>query len=765
MLYLPFYWGGYIPGFGYPFAGMQTGMNYYYVQPARILFPQPDWQKMRMRGLMPGARLPGAMGNGWRDFPQKPAPVPVGIPAQNKVASPPDHPAQNGSAMPADLPEQENAAASADQPGKKKAAASSLLFAGLRPEKQAKPSFKASDFTSELLTDEDLEQIISLVGSRIEDVFDLAPGQKWMFEKARTVSSAFFLQILLKAKIPLKASLLREKVDEVMEHRANLRSVYPYHGLSRPYRVVLRNRPAEIRFEDLSDLKADQLDKKLDRLMQADRRRGFNLEKDVLLRIYVYRIAGDDSFAIILSQPHINTDGTSLMLLMKDIFVDYTMEMEGLEQQLPDISYKAYAAWLESCDLEKELAYWKDYLQDLTQTTRIPGLGQNTLLESKMETEHFFFCEETQAGLKRLQSAGHVTQNSIMQAAWSLMLMKMYNASEAVFGAIISGRDAQVPGSALMAGGFVNALTVRAKTVSEDETVQSFIRRLQTEFMTSVQNSHCTPEEVQKALGKKEPLFDHLLNFHNFAGILPQRSISGENEVSGIHLMDMQMYDNLSMNLTVYFEVSDGKLECRFVYNRNLLSHARISILMNCFEQVVDQIAQGGPDKIVGEVTCPDISIFAQSINNEDERREQMISFMAGLDLMNGLKAETLRELAGVCSLNSYLQDDIIIRERNPADDLYIVYKGFVELGRKGADGWNRTLMTLKAGKLISAAGLWEEQHSYLEARAISDALVLIIPKEQVYALLEKEPVFGVNLMRELDKRAGIFSLLWINSE
>nr|MCR5686244.1 hypothetical protein [Lachnospiraceae bacterium] len=201
--------------------------------------------------------------------------------------------------------------------------------------KKVKHSFKLADFEAKL-SKKDLDQIVSMYGTDIKDIYDLGPGQKWMFSKASFVTSTFFVQTMFKAIADITPASFRINTDKVVEKHDNLRTAFAHTNLEKPYQVVLNDRKAELAFYDISDTPGDELDEKLTSLVEADRRRGFDLEKDPLLRISVYRtpdIDGKQSFAIIVSQPHINIDGASSGILYKELFIDYAMAKSGKKVQ------------------------------------------------------------------------------------------------------------------------------------------------------------------------------------------------------------------------------------------------------------------------------------------------------------------------------------------------------------------------------------------------------------------------------------------------
>ena len=96
--------------------------------------------------------------------------------------------------------------------------------------KKPKAVYHMSAYDAPSLSEEDLNKIIGLYGNRIENIYELNAGQQWMLETSKRVHSAFFLQILTKAVIPLDPAAFRQRTDEVCEKYESLRSAFVYRG-------------------------------------------------------------------------------------------------------------------------------------------------------------------------------------------------------------------------------------------------------------------------------------------------------------------------------------------------------------------------------------------------------------------------------------------------------------------------------------------------------------------------------------------------------
>ncbi len=613
-------------------------------------------------------------------------------------------------------------------------------------------------FTAKGLMQEDLDEIISKYGDEIDDIFNLAPGQAWMFGKAHKVTNAFFLQEFIKITMKLKPSTFRQRVDAMSLKRTNLRTAYSYRGQKTPYQVVLKNRRPELRFVDRSDKTLAELEEELKQFRAADRRRGFDLERDPLMRITVFSTAEKDTYALIVSQPHINHDGGSMMAIYKELLIDYAVDGKIKLPELAAGSYQDYANYLQNIDKESELKYWTDLLSG-SAVTRLPGRIITTL-EPAINSYMIRFDGEQGKKAAALSKRYKATINSIVQSAWGIMLNKIYGTDDAVFGSITSGRSAEVANSNTMTGGFVNAFPVRVK-INAGETFTNLVNRIQMQIISSMQKAHFSPDEIGARLGRKEPVFDHLLNFHNFADTSKKMP-----EFPGISILGMDCFDNLSTGLCVYFRQDSNGLSCDFSYDRHAFPERKIRILADCFRHILEQLLDDEAGKLtVDELQCNDISAFVTAQRDEEEERTRLEGFLRTVSLFTGVDDAEISKLAEQTEVISYSYGDELLREKKQEAGIYILMDGLVKLSRTTMSGWENPLMVVKKGKILSATGLLNNVTSHTTARASSGQVrVVYIPREAIQNFMREHPEVALNLINEQEAIVNRLSFLWINA-
>ncbi|MDR3201951.1 MAG: amino acid adenylation domain-containing protein, partial [Bifidobacteriaceae bacterium] len=107
---------------------------------------------------------------------------------------------------------------------------------------------------------------------------------------------------------------------------------------------------------------------------------------------------------------------------------------------------------------------------------------------------------EATADLAALARASRVTASSILNAAWAIALSRLTGSRDAVFGQVVSGRAAPLPGIGEAVGLFVNTVPVRA-LAAHDATPRSLAQSLHAQFLAAQDHIHCPLAEIQAAVG------------------------------------------------------------------------------------------------------------------------------------------------------------------------------------------------------------------------------------------------------------------------
>ncbi len=132
-------------------------------------------------------------------------------------------------------------------------------------------------------------------------------------------------------------------------------------------------------------------------------------------------------------------------------------------------------------------------------------------------------------------------------------------------------------------------------------------------------------------------------------------------------------------------------------------------------------------------------------------RREPDIrAFLAHLPLFEGLAPEALARLAAGATRRTLRRGEVLFRHGEPSSGFYAVVHGRVKLAAPAAHGRQRLSAIVDAGRSFGEAIMFLEKPYIVSAAALTDALVLHIAKETVFAELERNPGFARRVITTL---------------
>ncbi|MFC7556735.1 condensation domain-containing protein [Pseudoroseomonas wenyumeiae] len=164
-------------------------------------------------------------------------------------------------------------------------------------------------------------------------------------------------------------------------------------------------------------------------------------------------------------------------------------------------------------------AYWRRLLQDFAAPTPLLASLPPVAAGASTGAGHRERRLPTDLGtaLEQMARQHRLTLNTVFQGAWALLLARICDVDEVVFGATVSGRPPELRGVEGMVGLFINTLPVRVD-IREGEALVPWLARLQDAQRDQDAHGHSPLAEVQRcsAVPGGTPLFETLLVFENF---------------------------------------------------------------------------------------------------------------------------------------------------------------------------------------------------------------------------------------------------------
>ncbi|MGA4837707.1 amino acid adenylation domain-containing protein [Streptomyces sp. G45] len=397
---------------------------------------------------------------------------------------------------------------------------------------------------------------------------------------------AYLVQFTLHLHGPVAAARMRAAAQALLDRHASLRAAFVAADDGRFVQVVTDGVHLPWREADLTEA-AESADAAFEAFLTEDLRDQFDVTVPPLLRMALLKRA-PERFELVVTAHHLLFDGWSLPILVQDLLRLYGAQ--GDAAALPEAPrYRDFLTWLAGQDQEAAAQAWAKELAGVTEPTLLaPALAAT---DADPEAEGFGQADvDVSADLSRALTAraaeAGVTVNTLVQAAWALLIGGLTGRDDVVFGATVSGRPAAVPGADAMAGTFINTLPVRVRCGPGD-TLAQVLTALQDRQAAMLDHHHYGLTEIHRATGTSV-LFDTLVAFESYP--VDRTGFGEANAAAGIEVTGIRALTGTHYPLTLVAS-ADPQLRLTLQHQRTALGATTVRSLADRFQSVLTQLA------------------------------------------------------------------------------------------------------------------------------------------------------------------------------
>ncbi|HTG33806.1 MAG TPA: amino acid adenylation domain-containing protein, partial [Thermoanaerobaculia bacterium] len=374
------------------------------------------------------------------------------------------------------------------------------------------------------LDQRDLDALVGTGASldlTIEDLYPLAPLQQGMLFEGIFApdSELYFQQLIAELAGPLDTGAFIRAWQAVVDRHPALRTAFAWEGLKWPLQVVRQGVRLPWTEEDWRQVPRQEVPQRLAAWLAADRARSFDLARPPLMRAALLR-TGEDRYRFVWSFHHLLIDGWCLSLIFREVFALYQAGVAGRDAHLPAVHpYREFIAWVARRDAAATDDFFRRELAGFTAATRLP-LDRPALPagdDGAPPDQVLRLPPALVAELTELAQSRELTLNTLAQGAWALLLARYGGTPDVVFGTVVSGRPAELPGVESMIGLFINTLPVRL-AADPAAPLDVWLAGVQERLLELRQHETAALAQVQRAseVPPGEPLFQSIVAFENF---------------------------------------------------------------------------------------------------------------------------------------------------------------------------------------------------------------------------------------------------------
>jgi amino acid adenylation domain-containing protein len=335
---------------------------------------------------------------------------------------------------------------------------------------------------------------------------------------------------------------------------------------------------------------------RLDRLLLADRRRGFDLRQPPLLRVTLIRTASGRT-EVLWTFHHILLDARCFPVLLGEVFAAYDAFCRNLAPALPPPAdrYDRYLEWLATREPSASRGFFRELLRGKTTPTPLPGaeLAERPLQVAVDSPSYGRIARHRGSLLPALRGlAGRTgtTVGTVVQAAWALVLARFTGDEDVLFGVTRACRRS-VPGGDAdeTVGLFINTLPVRVR-FTPTLTIRALLEDLRAQSLALRAHEHTSLVEVQGAseIPRGLPLLPTLLMFTNRA--LEEELAAVDPARFKEATFTLHEQPGPALNL-IAIATDSGHLELRLLYDRARFRPAVVERLAESTLQALASLA------------------------------------------------------------------------------------------------------------------------------------------------------------------------------
>ena len=428
----------------------------------------------------------------------------------------------------------------------------------------------------------------------------LSPAQQrlWFVSRLEPQSALYNVPSALRLGGALNTAALEQSLRAVVDRHEILRTVYGIED-GQPVQRILAS--GELDFETIDLTAAPDREKEVQRQLEREAARPFDLERDPVLRAALYRLAAEDH-VLFVNMHHIACDEWSMGVFFRELASFYDAfshrNAPGVEE-LP-IQYADFACWqrdwIEQGGVSADLAYWRQKLAAPLPVLEVPADRKHPVTtEHAGDRAQITLDAGLAESVRALARREAVTPFILLLTAFKTLLHRYTGQTDVLIGTPISGRN-KVETESLI-GFFVNMISLRTE-LRGDIGFRHALARVRETTLGAFAHQEIPFEQLVEQL-RPERNSTHSPFFNT---IFALQVDSADVRIPGLKTTVMDVYNHTAkfdLNLTI----EDFGREMRVIaeYNTDIFDRARIERMLVHFQQLLQGII-AHPEEAIGQL-------------------------------------------------------------------------------------------------------------------------------------------------------------------
>jgi len=297
----------------------------------------------------------------------------------------------------------------------------------------------------------------------------------WFINQAVPENPSYNVAFAARIRSAVDTAALKQAFQILIDRHSILRTTYALDN-GKTVQNIHRYMKVDFMKLDVSDRNEDDLMKTVTEEYQLP----FNLERDPMLRVRLFRIAEQDHIILMVSH-HIAVDGWSSWILVDELREFYKAEITGASLSLPspDKKYTDFVNWesemLRASQGKKLLAFWQKQLAGELPVLNLPvDKPRPMVLKFEGCSKSFKINKGLTQKIKDLSKTEGITIFALLLACYQVLLHRYTGQEDILTGSPVFGSNRlEFTG---VVGCFINQVVIRAD-LSDNPTFREFLKR------------------------------------------------------------------------------------------------------------------------------------------------------------------------------------------------------------------------------------------------------------------------------------------------
>jgi len=386
----------------------------------------------------------------------------------------------------------------------------------------------------------------------------------------------------------------------LVERHESLRTVFP--TVNGTPVIQLSEVNYQLSVINLQNLPPSEIDIEVQRLINEDAQRPFDLENGPLFRATLLHTA-HESHILLVNMHHIISDGWSLNVLIREFTTLYEAFLQNKSSPLPPlpIQYVDFAhwqrQWLKGEVLEKQLNYWKQQLAGTPALLELPTDHPRPPVQSFQGSSlPISLSPELTTQLKQISQQTGTTLFMMLWSAFATLLSRYSGQSDIVIGSPIANRTQSVTESLI--GFFVNTLVLRLD-MTDNPSFEEVLLKARRVALEAYSHQDIPFEQLVEVLQPERnlshsPLFQVMFVLQN--------APLADLELAGLSLSVLELENVIAkFDLTLSLAFTPSGISGTLEYNTDLFERATIERLSGHLQTLLTGIVEN-PQTLIGDL-------------------------------------------------------------------------------------------------------------------------------------------------------------------